>query len=150
MKTSHRLLSLAPAALVALALNAHGAVERGSVEGGVTYAMGGIGLGERAELQAQRDQYNLWVSTAARSGNYLSNVDLRVADARTGRIVLQGTMNGPWLFANLPPGRYTIQATAPESGQTLTRAVEVHRDSTRKAVLHFNIAETTAIAFQGR
>ncbi|HZF80160.1 MAG TPA: carboxypeptidase-like regulatory domain-containing protein [Rubrivivax sp.] len=143
MKTSKRLLSLTPAALMVLALNANGAIERGTVEGGVPYVMGGIGLSEREQLQAQSKHYNLWVSTAASSGVYLANVDVRVID-ETGRVVLQGTMNGSWLFAALPPGRYNVQATAPESGQTLTRAISVSNAALQRALLHFDVEQTTA------
>ena len=147
MKPTGSLFALTSAALLALSsLTAQAAVERGTVDGGVRYAMGGIGLGERAQLQAQRDQYNLWVSTAARSGAYLADVDLRVIDQASGRVVLQGSMNGPWLFAALPPGRYQVEATAAANGQTLTRAVRVRDAALQHAVLHFDVADTTAIA----
>ena len=155
MKASCRLLTLGGAVLLSLAPCAQAAVERGVVEGGVPYAMGGIGLGERVQLQSQRDRYNLWVSTAARSGAFLANVDIRVTENATGRVVLQGTMNGPWLLATLPPGRYRVDATAPETGQTLTRVLRVRDAAAQQEVLHFDDATATADArdadtFMGR
>lgn len=144
MRTTPPLPTLAAAALAALALSANAAIERGNVAG-VAYAMGGIGLGERSELQAQRGQYNLWVSTAARSGAYLANVELRIVEESSGRVLLEGTMNGPWLFADLPPGRYTIEAKTASGGQSLKRQVRVQK-GLRHEVLHFDVAETTADA----
>ena len=143
MNRTLRLSAITSVALLALALPATAAIERGTV-GGVSYAMGGIGLGERNELQAQRQGYNLWVTTAARSGVYLADADVRITDQATGQVVLQGTMNGPWLFADLPPGRYSVQATPPGSGKVLTRTVRVRNGGLSQAVLHFDVAETAA------
>ena len=144
MKITTRLSATTSVALLALALPATAAIERGTVEGGVSYAMGGVGLGERNELQAQREGYNLWVTTAARSGVYLANADVRITDQATGRVVLQGTINGPWLFADLPPGRYSVQATPPGSDKVLSRTVRVRKGGLSQAVLHFDIDEPAA------
>jgi len=129
---------LLPATCLALAtaLPAVAAVQTGTVDNGVRYAMGGVGLGEREELRTMFGDYNLWVSTAARNGNYLADVDVRVVDERSGDVMLQGAVNGPWLLAELPPGRYIVQATSPD-GVALSRHVQVGRNGLQRALLSF-------------
>jgi hypothetical protein len=137
-RISRHLKVLLPAACLALAttMPAASGVQSGTVDTGVRYAMGGVGLGEREELRARRDDYNFWVATATRSGHYLAGVEVQVVEARSGDVMLQGTLNGPWLFADLPPGQYTVRATAPD-GESLSRRVQVGRGSAQRTLLSF-------------
>jgi hypothetical protein len=127
------LLSTTCLSLAIITLPAAG-VQSGTVDTGVRYAMGGVGVEERSELRALRDEYNLWISTATRNGSYLSGVMLRVVDQRSGDVMLQGTLNGPWLFADLPPGDYAVHATTPD-GASLTRQVQLDGDSAQRTTL---------------
>lgn len=86
----------------------------------VPYISGGIGSVEREELAAKERDYNVKIVTATKSGEYLSGVVV-VIESSTKQPVLETTMAGPILLAKLPPGSYTIKATAARA--TLTRTV---------------------------
>ena len=73
-------------------------------------------MSRAAELQQERSRYTLWLTTAARDGDHLADVRLRIADARTGQPVLEHVMVGPWFFAALPEGRYTVEASVARPG----------------------------------
>lgn len=83
---------------------------------------GGIGLDARDELAAKARDHNLKLVFALATREYLSDVDVRIADAK-GREVAAQRSEGPWLFAKLPPGNYTVSATS--NGNTITKKVSV-------------------------
>lgn len=90
---------------------------------GVPYLSGGIGASEREEMAQAKSSYNLRLLFAVQgSGAYLANVKVRIADA-TGATVLTAISRGPWLYANLTPGRYLL--TLDKGGQIQTREVLV-------------------------
>lgn len=108
----------------------------------IRHISGGIGVDERRDLQEQQGQYNFWLRTAIqRSGAYLSAVKVRITDLDSKKVVLEHTLDGPWLLANLPPGRYTLEAryrssaAAPE--QVLRQTTEVRPGSQRQMMLYF-------------
>lgn len=118
------LLSLA----VALAAGTAPAVQRGTSAAGVAYASGGIGQDEQQDLHARRRDYSFWLTTAVRrSGAHLAGVQVRIREADSGRLLLEHRMDGPWLFAHLPVGRYEVEATL--QNLALGR-IEVQRGST--------------------
>jgi|SRR5215470_2485574 len=86
----------------------------------VPYISGGIGSAEREELSTKERDYNVKIVTAMKSGEYLSGVVV-VIESATKQPMLETTMAGPILLAKLPPGSYTVKATA--GGATLTRTV---------------------------
>ena len=119
------------------------AFDRGKTESGVEYASGGIGLAERRELHDHKSQFSLWVTAAAKgSGAYLSDVRLKITDVRDGRVVVDRTMDGPWFFAALPPGRYEVQGSMLADGDDMTQAikrdVQIGPGAHRQVVLRFN------------
>jgi hypothetical protein len=77
---------------------------------GITYLSGGIGLDEREVLQRIGQDYDLKLGFAEKAGNYLSDVEVRIKDAGSNTI-LETISQGPWFFAKLPAGQYTILAT---------------------------------------
>jgi len=90
---------------------------------GVPYLSGGIGLEERAYItNTLAADYNLKLELAASNGDYVSDVDVQIRDAG-GRTVLHTTAQGPWLFARLSPGRYTVEAMAEGRGSTKSVAI---------------------------
>lgn len=88
----------------------------------VPHISGGIGPDEREELRAKEHDYNVKVVTATESGDYLSGVAV-VIESANNEPVLETTMTGPMLLAKLPPGSYTIKATA--GARTLMQTVAV-------------------------
>jgi hypothetical protein len=97
---------------------------------GIRYVSGGVGEGERAELDALSNQFNLRLLFAMQgSGEYLSAVRVTILDARGGT-VLTAESKGPWFFAQLVPGDYTVEAGVPEAQpQRQTAHIEGSRQS---------------------
>lgn len=99
---------------------------------GVRYTSGGVGESERAELNALSGQFNLRLLFAMQgSGDYLADTKVIIADKR-GETVLSATSNGPWFYAQLPPGTYTVEASTPN--QTQRQPVTI---GTRQSRLNF-------------
>jgi hypothetical protein len=79
-------------------------------QGPVSYITGGVGLEEREAILAGAGDYNLKVVNAIPGGAYVSDTTVTVVNA-AGTEVLRTTLDGPWLLAKLPPGRYTVSAS---------------------------------------
>ena len=73
----------------------------------VPYTSGGVGSDERDRLEAAKSQFNLRLMFAISAGNYLSGVRVRIQD-NSGVTLLDVPSNGPWFYARLPPGNYTL------------------------------------------
>lgn len=94
---------------------------------GIRYVSGGIGLSERDELGALSGQFNLRLMFAMHgSGNYLADVRVRILDARGG-VILDATSQGPYFLAQLPPGRYTVEAEILGQTQRQTARVDARQ-----------------------
>jgi hypothetical protein len=103
------------------------------VEAKVPAVAGGIGLNARAMLSSEaRPDHNVKLVFALNSGNYVADVDVEVTDGE-GTTVIDGMSDGPWLYAKLPPGRYTAHATY--NGRTVTKQFSVGSSGMREA--HF-------------
>lgn len=118
-------------------------VVKDRTEAGVEFLSGGITVGDRVAMQAQRQQYSLWVTTVAKgSGAYLTNAQLRIVNLQGRRVVLDRMADGPWFMLALPSGQYEISATLQDDDaaapQTLTQRVTVSKNGTRQVVLRFN------------
>jgi hypothetical protein len=90
--------------------------------GNVTYVSGGIGLDAIAQMESMASQYNLKLVFALRSGEYLSDVGVSIANT-AGRTVLDTKSEGPWFLAKLPPGNYQVVATFAGKSERRTIAV---------------------------
>lgn len=88
----------------------------GTTSSGVDPVSGGVGQDERRAMQDQQRQYSFWLTSAIRrSGTCLSGVRVRIVDAGSRKSVLEHSLDGPWLFAALPPGCHEIEASYRES-----------------------------------
>ena len=95
------------------------------VQGPVTYLTGGIGHDEATAMKQEESRYPLaleFVEHAKPKDQYLANVDVTIKD-RTGKTALKTISEGPFLFAKLPPGRYTVIAM--EDGKARTRHLSI-------------------------
>lgn len=122
------------------------AIDRGVSPTGIAYASGGIGHSELQELHAERGRYSFWLTAAAlRSGAHLADVDVRITALRGDAPVLELRMTGPWLFAALPPGRYSIEAayraTAEQPLQVRRGAATIQGGDRRQMVLYFDTGD---------
>jgi hypothetical protein len=94
---------------------------------------GGVGDDERRALESDV-RYNLKVVTANRAGEYVAGVDVAVLDARGERVV-STRMEGPWLLAELPPGRYRVVAAFEGAQQSRDVVLGGRR---QEVLLHWN------------
>jgi len=69
-----------------------------------------------------------------RSGAYLSDAAVEIRDAHDA-LILAATMNGPFLLADLEPGRYRVLVTV--GGQTRAVTADVARGTVRRVVVRF-------------
>ena len=90
--------------------------------GSVAYASGGVSEEARESLSAIARDFNLKLVLATKSGAYLSDVGVVVSDER-GQRILDAKSEGPWFFARLPSGRYSIEASA--NGTLVRKAVTI-------------------------
>ena len=94
---------------------------------GVEYVNGGVTSDEADHLRAQAANYPLQIqfARAMPAGNaFVAGVGVRVIDAR-GTAVLSLPAADPILLADLPPGRYTVEATY--QGDTKRQQVTIGR-----------------------
>ncbi|MCK9379884.1 MAG: carboxypeptidase-like regulatory domain-containing protein [Sulfuritalea sp.] len=78
--------------------------------GGVSYVSGGVGTESIDRLNSLAGGFNLKLVFAGKSGAYLTDVRVAIADAK-GRTLLDATSQGPWFLTKLPAGDYQIVAT---------------------------------------
>lgn len=84
--------------------------KEGSIHG-VKYLTGGVGSDERAAMQKiARGNYNLQFVFAEATGPYLADIKVDI-QGQNGKKLVNMSTNGPWFFAELPNGQYTITVT---------------------------------------
>ncbi|EIC21590.1 carboxypeptidase-like regulatory domain-containing protein [Thiorhodovibrio frisius] len=107
-------------------------------DNGIRYVSGGIGDNERNELNTMGGAFNLHLMFATKgSGKYLSAVQVRVLDT-TNSPVLTAVSNGPWLFAQLPPGQYKVEVTPTGNrGHNETQSKTVNLDNIGRSQMDF-------------
>jgi hypothetical protein len=101
------LVLILPCVLFSLTALAEYAPIQAQTQGDVSFVSGGVGIDERAELQAIQANYNLSLLFSEQGGDYLSDVKVHIADA-SGNVFLDTVSTGPKLYAKLPSGRYIV------------------------------------------
>ena len=113
-------LLLASATLVPIAYTADEEAVRSS--GGVSYVSGGVGTASTDRLSALAKDFNLKLVFALKSGDFVSGVDVTIADA-AGKTLVNTKSEGPWFLTRLPAGNFKIAATF--DGKTESRTIAV-------------------------
>ena len=103
---------------------------------GIRYVSGGVGMGERDELDALSNQYNLRLLFAKQGGEYVSAVQVTILDAQGGT-VLTAQSRGPWFFTQLPAGDYIVDASMPGQALHEPQRQTVHIDDSGQSRLDF-------------
>ena len=91
-------------------------------QNGVSFTSSGAGKEEQAPIEQIQGRYNLRVTTATNSGQYTIPSEMRIED-HSGKALVTTQPEGPIFLAKVPPGDYTVRATA--EGTTQTRKVSV-------------------------
>ena len=91
---------------------------------------GGVSLNARDNLRTQERDANVKMVFALNTGNYVSDVQVKVVDSK-GKVVIDDMSNGPWVLAKLPAGTYT--ATATYNGKPVTQKISVGKTGLKTA-----------------
>jgi hypothetical protein len=102
-------------------------------QGSVTYVSGGIGKDESDAMKQAASRYSLAIEMASPAGP-LADVKIDIRDQR-GATVLNTISDGPILLANLPPGRYTVNAT--KNGASQQRDIVVGSGARQRVMFSF-------------
>ncbi len=112
-------------------------VQTGTTAEGRAFVSGGVSDEEQVSLHAQREQFSLWVITAAKaSGAYLSDVQVKVTDSQE-QVVFDAPLEGPWLMIDLPLGRYVVEARL--NGETQRHITTIHPGDHHQAFFYFGV-----------
>lgn len=139
----HPFLQRSANAAVVLALLAGSAAafatQTGKTPQGIDYVSGGVSHEELSALHERRDAYSLWVITAAsKSGAHLAEVLVTVRDGAQ-RVVFNRRLDGPWLFIDLPLGRYQVEAAL--NGKSQQRVTTIHRGDHHQLFFYFDTGD---------
>ena len=104
----------------------------------VKFVSGGVSDDSAERMAALGKEFNLKLLFAAKDGHYLADVAVSISDSGN-RKVLETVSEGPFLFAQLTPGKYTITATY--AGLTQSRSTTIA--GTERRELIFRWAEPT-------
>ena len=94
--------------------------------GRVSYVSGGVGTASLDRLSSLARDFNLKLVFALKSGDYVSDVKVTIADA-AGKQLLDTISEGPWFLAKLPAGTYQVAATFGGKAEKRTIAVDAKR-----------------------
>ena len=98
---------------------------------GIPYLSGGVGLEERAAMEAMSGQYNLKLEFAMVEGNYEGGVRVTLR----GPVSLDAVSEGPWFLVKVPPGTYKV--TAESVGEVKTQTVTVGASGQKTVVFRW-------------
>lgn len=126
---------LVAGALTLGAFAVQAALVEGKTSDGHRYVAGGVGTEEVEALRQEAPAFSLQMISAARTGAYLAGTQVRIT-APGNNVILDTTIDGPWLLVDLPGGRYTVRAT--HSGNTVERQLNIDPARPHRLVLHFD------------
>ena len=89
---------------------------------GISYVTGGIGFDERKALAKMANDYSLKLIFAKTGGAYVAMVKVEIKNSEE-HTIFTAVSRGPWLFADLPSGNYTVVATS--KGTALQEQVQI-------------------------
>ena len=124
MKSIDKAATILVLGALAAAVWAHGARagDAAPAHGTATAVSGGVSLNSRDQLRSNTPEHNVKMVFSLTTGNYLSDVAVKVTDS-SRRTVIEDVSNGPWLFAKLSPGSYTVTATY--NGKAVTHRLNI-------------------------
>jgi hypothetical protein len=92
-------------------------------QGGISFIVGGVGDNSQDAMRQVERNYNLRLTfVQLPAGDYLADIGITVQNAQ-GKTLLDTNADGPFFYAQLPPGRYKVSATS--NGRTLTHSIDV-------------------------
>ena len=74
---------------------------------GLSYVSGGIGDEERRAIETMSNRFNLKLTMALKTGDFVGDTRVRIQDSQS-QTLLDTVADGPLFLAQLKPGTYTI------------------------------------------
>jgi len=116
-------------------------IVNGKTDEGYRFMSGGVGSGERTQMQKQARDYDLDLSFADAKGHYLSDVKVAITDEHGNQIV-DTTTAGPLLYVELPSGKYNVKADF--NGHTEeVKNLAVSKGHLRTRLMHWQVTDQT-------
>jgi hypothetical protein len=103
-------------------------------QGDVSFTSGGVGLDESHALIREQAHWPLSLRFTGPTSDYLSDVHVRIADAKDTEVLKTDAM-GPYMLVKLPPGHYTVYARYKDSEKK--QGVTVAGNGKAKADFHW-------------
>ena len=97
--------------------------------GSVSYVSGGVGDDSIARLNSLARDFNLKLVFALKSGDYVSDVKVTIANS-AGKTLVDTMSEGPWFLTKLPAGNYQVVATFAGNAEKRTVAVGAEKSKT--------------------
>lgn len=89
---------------------------------GVDFVTGGVGLDESTAFKREARHWPLSLEFIGGERNYVSDVAVRITDAKGGT-AFEGKSDGPYMLVRLRPGRYTVHVNY--DGHEQTKSISV-------------------------
>lgn len=103
---------------------------------GVTFVTGGVGQSRIEAFRKAASDYNLRATFTAPDGAFMADVNVTLNDAQGNTLVTTITQ-GPFFYAQVPPGRYEL--TAAYGSQSFQRKLEVNQGGAATTDIVFNV-----------
>jgi hypothetical protein len=112
----------------------------------VKFVSGGVSEDSAERMAAVGKEFNLKLLFAAKDGHYLADVAVSISDAGN-RKMLETVSDGPFLFAQLAPGKYSITATY--AGLAQTRSTTIAATGRRELIFRWDEQAESPPAAEG-
>lgn len=103
---------------------------RAQEEADIPFVTGGIGADETAEIEAARDQYNLYITNASVNGAYVEGAEITIRRAKEETDLLR-VEAGPLLYVKLAPGHYVVESRHGEQARKQNVTISAKRPTAR-------------------
>lgn len=100
--------------------------------GTIKYVTGGVGSEERSALEATQRDYNFRLMSANTEGGLVGDTNIVIRDTKGNEILR--TTAGPIFYAELPNGKYTLEANS--DGQVKQKTFSVGQ--AKPATIHLS------------
>lgn len=109
-------------------------------KGGFKFVTGGVGDVAQANMAAKYSNYSFKLVNVVSGAEaaYVADVHVMIWN-EAGQMVLDTSIDGPWLIANMPAGTYKIKATF--EGQTQTRTITLQEGANQRMVMDWRIQD---------
>ena len=110
-------------------------------QNGISYVSGGVGDEETAALEATKQNYDLRIMNADKTGHFNGNSHIVIRDAKNA--VLVDAASGPLFYANLPDGHYVVEGSHLDESKKQTVTISSNKPVRIRFIWQHHAAEVT-------